>query len=93
MNSRYLKSHLQFTFVNLLGLTLGFFCFFLLTTYVLKETSFDLEHNNLVRLVQNTTDENGKTRQTAAIAPKVGSESKLLFDEVENVTQILQIGR
>ncbi len=90
---RYLKSHLQFTFVNLLGLTLGFFCFFLLTTYVLKETSFDLEHDNLVRLVQNTTDENGKTRQTAAIAPKVGSESKLLFDEVENVTQILQIGR
>ena len=67
---RYLKSHLQFAIVNLLGLTLGFFCFFLLTTYVLKETSFDLEHNNIVRLIQNTTDENGKTRQSAAIAPK-----------------------
>ena len=90
---RYLKSHMQFTVINLLGLTLGFFCFFLLNSYVFNETSFDLGHDHVVRLLQNTTDENGKTRQTAAIAPKVGSESKLLFDEIENVTQILQIGR
>lgn len=88
-----MKSHLNFTFINLLGLTLGFFCFFLLNSYVLKETSFDLEHENVVRLLQKTTDENGNIRETASIAPKVGSESKLLFDEIENLTQILQIGR
>ncbi len=90
---RYLKSHLQFTFINILGLTLGFFCFFLLNSYVLKETSFDLEHSNVYRLLQKTTDENGNIRETAAIAPRVGLESKLLFDEVENLSQILQIGR
>ena len=36
---------------------------------------------------------NGNVHETAAIAPKVGSESKLLFDEIENLTQVLQIGR
>lgn len=90
---RYLKSHLQFTLVNLLGLTLGFFCFFLLNSYVLKETSFDLQQEQVYRLLQKTTDENGNTHETASTAPKVGSESQLLFDEIEYFTQILQIGR
>lgn len=90
---RYLKSHLQFTFVNMLGLTLGFFCFFLLNSYVLKETSFDLDQSGVYRLLQKSKDENGSLRETAAVATRIGTESKILFDEIENQTQILEIGR
>jgi putative ABC transport system permease protein len=90
---RYLKKNLQFTTINIFGLTLGFFCFFLLNSYVLKETSFDLNQKEVYRLLQKSTDENGGLRETAAIAARIGSESKLLFDEIENQTQILEIGR
>ena len=90
---RYLKSHLQFTFINLLGLTLGFFCFFLLNSYVLKETSFDQNQDQVYRLLQKSTDDNGSLREMAAVATRIGTESKLLFEEIENQTQILQIGR
>jgi len=90
---RYLKSHLHFTVINLVGLTLGFFCFFLLNTYVLKETSYDLQQERVYRLLQKSTDENRTSRESAAIATRIGTESKLLFEEIENQTQILEIGR
>lgn len=90
---RYLRNHKSFTAVNILGLTLGFFCFFLLNAYVLKETSFDLGQEQVFRLLQKTVDENGTIREMAQSPPKVGAESKRLFEEVENQTQILYLGR
>ncbi len=90
---RYLKNHLAFTIINILGLTLGFFCFFLLNTYVLKETSFDKNQKHVYRLLQKTTDENGTLRELAQSPPKVGIESKMRFDEIEQQTQILFLGR
>ena len=80
---RYLKKNLQFTTINIFGLTLGFFCFFLLNSYVLKETSFDDNQKGVYRLLQKSTDENGTTRETAAIAARIGTESNILFDEIE----------
>src|SRR5680860_35450 len=90
---RYLKGHPSFTIVNILGLTLGFFCFFLLNAYVLKETSFDKNQEQVYRLLQKTTDENGTVHEMAQTPPKVGIESKRMFDEIENQTQILYMGR
>ena len=60
---RYLRKNIQFTFINIFGLTLGFFCFFLLNSYVLKETSYDLDQKGVYRLLQKTTDENGTARE------------------------------
>ncbi len=90
---RYLKSHPSFTIINVLGLTLGFFCFFLLNSYVLKENSFDKNQERVYRLLQKTTDENGEVLETAQAPPKVGVESKELFDEIENQTRIFYMGR
>jgi len=90
---RYLKSHPTFTIINILGLTLGFFCFFLLNAYVLKETSFDKGQEQVYRLLQKTTDDNGTVRELAQTPPMVGIESKQRFDEIENKTQILFLGR
>lgn len=90
---RYLKNHQQFAVINITGLTLGFFCFFLLNSYVLKETSFDLKQKGVYRLLQKATDENGSEREVAAIPPKLGIESEVSFDEVEKQTQIMYLGR
>lgn len=90
---RYLKNHPSFTIINVLGLTLGFFCFFLLNAYILKETSFDKGQEQVFRLLQKTTDENGSIRETAQTAPKVGAEASRLFDEIENYTQVFYMGR
>ncbi|WP_298477425.1 ABC transporter permease [uncultured Maribacter sp.] len=90
---RYLKNNLSFTVINISGLTLGFFCFFLLSAYVFKEKSFDTNQDNVYRLLQKTIDENGTLRELAQSPPKVGSESKLLFDEIEDQTQIFYMGR
>lgn len=90
---RYLKNNQQFAVINIVGLTLGFFCFFLLNSYVLKETSFDLKQEGIYRLLQKATDENGTEREMAVIPPKVGIESEASFDEIEMKTQIMYLGR
>ncbi len=90
---RYLKKNLQFTSINILGLTLGFFCFFLLNSYVLKETSFDKNQKGVYRLLQKSSDENGTIREMAQTAPKIGIESNILFDEIVEKTQIMFVGR
>ncbi len=90
---RYIKNHRQFALVNILGLTLGFFCFFLLQAYVLKERSFDLEQKQVYRLLEKNVDENGTTHETASVAAQIGPESEQLFDEIDDQTQILYIGR
>lgn len=90
---RYLLNHKSFTIINVFGLTLGFFCFFLLNSYVLKESSFDEGQEGVFRMLQKTTDENGTAHELARAPAKVGSESKLLFDEIENQTQLMYFGR
>ncbi|NJB70228.1 putative ABC transport system permease protein [Saonia flava] len=90
---RYLKNHLQFTIINVVGLTLGFFCFFLLNIYVLKETSFDQDQKGVYRLLQKKTEENGTTRELAQTAARVGIEAQSHFNEIESQTQIVPIGR
>lgn len=90
---RYLKNNKSFTIINIFGLTLGFFCFFLLNSYVLKESSFDDRQEGVFRILQKTTDDNGTVRELGNAPSKVGSESKLLFDEIENQTQLMYYGR
>jgi len=90
---RYLKKHPSFTIVNISGLTLGFFCFFLLNAYVLKETSFDKDQENVYRVLEKKTSTNGTINEMAQMAPRVGAESARLFKEIEYQTQIFYMGR
>lgn len=90
---RYLKSHKQFALINIVGLTFGFYCFFLLNAYVLRERSFDQNHEQVFRLLETVTDENGKTRESAQLAPAISRNAENLFDEVLSQTQLVGIGR
>ncbi|WP_341227784.1 ABC transporter permease [uncultured Arcticibacterium sp.] len=90
---RYLKNHKQFALINVIGLTFGFYCFFLLNAYVLRESSFDTDHENVYRLLEIATEENGNIRESAQLAPAIARKAARDFDEIETQTQILPIGR
>ena len=90
---RYLKNNRQFTIINIIGLTFGFYCFFLLNAYVLREGSFDRQHEHVYRLLEIATDENGNIRESASLAPAIARKAETLFEDIENQTQILPIGR
>lgn len=93
---RYLFKNKVFSLVNVLGLTLGFACFILLALFVRDELSFDTFHsdsNSIYRVVQQIKDADGSQRKVATIAPAIGEEAVKDFPEVENQTQLIQIGR
>ncbi|MFT5886434.1 MAG: putative ABC transport system permease protein [Arcticibacterium sp.] len=90
---RYLKNNKQFTIINIIGLTFGFYCFFLLNAYVLRESSFDRQHEQVYRLLELATDENGNVRESASLAPAIARKAKNLFEDIENQTQVVPIGR
>jgi putative ABC transport system permease protein len=93
---RYLLKNRIFSLINVLGLTLGFTCFILLSLFVLDELSFDSFHRdaeNIYRVVQTITEEDGSTRKVATVAPLTGTEAEAQFPEVISQTQLIEIGR
>ncbi len=90
---RFLLNNKTYAVINILGLSLGFFCFFLLNFYVGRELSFDKEHSNAYRLLQIETNENGEQREMATIGPRVGVAAKEQFPEIELVSHNLVLGR
>lgn len=90
---RYLRKNKRYTVINLLGLSLGFACFLLLNFYVRSEKNFDRQHGNVYRLLQQVTDENGRTRETAVNPPRPAAAAREQFPEIEAVTQLAELGR
>jgi putative ABC transport system permease protein len=93
---RYLLKNKVFTFVNVLGLTLGFTCFILLSLFVFDELSFDDFHSDadqIYRVIQTIDDTDGDSRKVATVAPLVGTEAKQQFPEIQDQTQLIEIGR
>ena len=94
--ARNLVKNRIFSTVNILGLTLGFTCFILLSLFVANELSYDRFHSNsdqIYRVVQKITDKDGTTRKVAGVAPLVGTESVQQYPEVVDETRLIEIGR
>ena len=93
---RNLVKNKTFSIVNLLGLTLGFGCFILLSLFVIDEMSFDNFHeeaDEIYRVIQHITEPSGDSRNLASIAPLIGPEAENRFPEVQQQTQLISIGR
>ncbi len=93
---RYLAKNKVTSLINVLGLTLGFFCFILLSLFVIDELSFDNFHSDgdrIYRVVQGITEQDGDSRRVATIAPKVGTEAVAQFPEITEQMQMVEIGR
>jgi putative ABC transport system permease protein len=88
---RYLVKNKVFSIINILGLTLGFTCFTLLSLFVLDELSFDRFHSDserIYRVIQTITEPDGSSRKVARVAPLVGTEAERQFPEVIAQTQL-----
>ncbi len=90
---RYMWNHKRYTVLNVLALTLGFFCFIVLSAWVGSELNFDKQYPGVYRLLQVEKDEEGKIREIASTGPQLGIAASQQFPEIEKVTQLLVMGR
>lgn len=93
---RHLTKNKTFSVINVLGLTLGFLCFILLSLYVQDELSFDTFHSDadrIYRLLENKTQDDGSIRTLAEVGPAVGHEIKVQYPGVEDVCRFSASGR
>ncbi|HET7178315.1 MAG TPA: ABC transporter permease [Chryseosolibacter sp.] len=83
-----------FTFLNIIGLTLGLVASMLIMQYVRYERSFDTFHHNAkdIYRVQYNDWQNGKLRfECAAAVPAVGPALKNNFPEVKRFTRLYPV--
>ena len=82
-----------FSGVNILGLSLGFYCFLLLGFYVSSEKNFDRNHDRAFRLLQHIQETEGEARTAATTGPRLGTAAAEQLPEIERVTQIAPLWR
>ncbi len=89
---RNLSKHTVFSFINLLGLTIGFTCCLLMAIYIQHELSYDdfqTKSNRIVRLVMNYSFGDGEPQKTAVTSTKVFPAFKRAFPEVESGVRLI----
>lgn len=93
---RNFKKRKSFTFINILGLTVGMTVCLLILTYARYELSFDRYHENADEIYRVSVDiYNGKDFQIADAQcyPAVGPLAVETFPEIENYAMARHIGR
>jgi putative ABC transport system permease protein len=93
---RYLLKNKVFSVINILGLTLGFTCFIVLSLFVFDELGFDSFHTDsdrIYRVIQTITEADGSSRKVSTVAPLIGTEAEKQFPEVLSQTRLIEIGR
>src|SRR3954470_8759614 len=93
---RHLTKNPSFSFINLFGLTLGFFCFLLIALYLHDELSFDMFHKDatrMYRVLQHETQKDGNIRNVASVAVRIGPEALKQLPEVEDAATLFGLGR
>jgi putative ABC transport system permease protein len=90
---RNLTRHKGYTFINVLGLTVGLACFLLIALYVKDELSYDRHHAHADRIYRVTRDWVGKDGTVSLhlghVAPPFGPLLKGEFGELEQVVRLL----
>ncbi len=77
---RQIKKNKVYSFLNILGLSIGLSCFFVIYLFIENELSFDQYHSNkdrVYRVIQTNEKDNGVEKlggMTAAMAPEAGDK-------------------
>lgn len=94
---RNLMKHKFISFINLFGLTMGLACCFLITIYIIHETSYDTYHskaNRVYRVTRSFNNPDGAvTLKLGTIAPPFGPLLKNDFPDIQKVTRLLPNGK
>jgi putative ABC transport system permease protein len=90
---RSLMKNKVFSFINILGLSIGLTCCILITLYIVHETSYDHFQKNNERIFQIATQmsEEGIERKGATVSAPVGRLLQLEYPEVQASTKLLSL--
>ena len=93
---RNLSKHKIFSFINILGLTIGLTSFILIALYIFDELNFDGLHknaDNIYRVVECKTSETGKTEKRSGTGFQVSARAKTSLPEIKDVARIAAFSR
>ncbi|MEO6286485.1 MAG: ABC transporter permease [Dyadobacter sp.] len=82
--------------INIVGLSFGMTCFFLISLYLFDEWTFDAFHSNadrIYRITEKKTSENGKQTHIASVGYQIGKYAATELPEVENAVRVTALGR
>jgi putative ABC transport system permease protein len=88
---RNLWKHKTFSFINIIGLSIGLTSFILIALYIVDELSFDRFHknvNNIYRVVESRTSADGKTTKRSGTGSQVSIRAKTDFPEIQDVARL-----
>ena len=83
---RNLWKNKTYSFINILGLTLGLVCFLLIALYVFDELTYDGFHkkaSDIYRVIETKVSPQGKESKVAAVAHKISEQSPADIPEVK----------
>src|SRR6187549_949348 len=87
---RNLWKNKTFSFINIIGLTIGLTSFLLIALYIFDELTFDRFHanaNNIYRIVENKTYAGGKTTKTTGAGFLVSERAKTQLPEIKDAVR------
>ncbi|HLG41562.1 MAG TPA: ABC transporter permease [Chitinophagaceae bacterium] len=93
---RNLWKNKTYSFINILGLTLGLVCFLLIALYVFDELTYDSFHknaSNIYRVVETKVSPEGKESKVAAVAYKISEQAPVSVPEVKKTGRYRILGR
>jgi putative ABC transport system permease protein len=88
---RNLWKHKTFSFINIIGLTIGLTSFILIALFIFDELTFDGLHKNaanIYRVVESKTSIAGKTEKRSGTGFQVSARAKTGFPEIQDVARI-----
>src|SRR6187402_295526 len=88
---RNLWKHKTFSFINIIGLTIGLTSFLLVGMYIFDELTFDRAHknaDNIYRVVETNTSSEGKSTKRSGTGFQVGARAKTSLPEIQDVARI-----
>ncbi|MGS2738557.1 ABC transporter permease [Sinomicrobium sp. M5D2P17] len=91
-----LKKNKFFSFINIVGLTIGTSCFLLIALYIFDELTFDRFHqhtSNIYRAVNHKTNSNGELTKIAGTGYQVSEKAKTDFPEIQGIARMITLGR
>ena len=94
--ARNLWKHRTFSFINIVGLTVGLTSFILIALFIFDELTFDRLHKNadyIYRLVESKTSAEGQTTKRAGTGLQVSERAKTGFPEIQEVARISKFWR
>jgi len=93
---RNLWKNKTYSFINILGLTLGLGCFLLIALYVFDELTYDRFHKKspqIYRVVETRVTPEGKQLKVAAVAYKISEQAPVGIPEVKMAARLSIFGR